>query len=192
MLVGCRCIIPLDNTVVERRETKKWGKTIWMIVIRPADGEMLKTMKIMDSGKVEVGKHLEFVMRAEDEDEREEWVKELKLQSERFSPINDQIMKLRRESSVTMPHLDGERKDDEKKQSYVTQSSLIQDPDDVSPFKTSEPNPSDGILHESMYSQPIACGWMKKRGGMNTSWRRRFFVLYPDVENQVESHHILY
>jgi cytohesin len=29
---------------------------------------------------------------------------------------------------------------------------------------------------------PHAEGWMRKRGGINTSWKRRYFVLYPDFD----------
>jgi hypothetical protein len=30
--------------------------------------------------------------------------------------------------------------------------------------------------------QPIAEGWMRKRGGVNTAWKRRYFVLYCDFD----------
>mmetsp|Transcript_14991 Transcript_14991/g.22554 ORF Transcript_14991/g.22554 Transcript_14991/m.22554 type:complete len:436 (-) Transcript_14991:7-1314(-) len=29
---------------------------------------------------------------------------------------------------------------------------------------------------------PMAEGWMRKRGGINTGWKRRYFVLYPDFD----------
>jgi hypothetical protein len=30
--------------------------------------------------------------------------------------------------------------------------------------------------------QPIAEGWMRKRGAVNTAWKRRYFVLYCDFD----------
>ena len=30
--------------------------------------------------------------------------------------------------------------------------------------------------------RPMAEGWMRKRGGVNTGWKRRYFVLYPDFD----------
>ena len=30
--------------------------------------------------------------------------------------------------------------------------------------------------------EPIAEGWMRKRGGVNPAWKRRYFVLYCDFD----------
>ncbi|CAM9688947.1 unnamed protein product [Chrysoparadoxa australica] len=63
-----RCIIPLENVRVD-----KVNKTDLSISVTDDKG-CVKSVKMMDDGRMEQGSHKEFVFRAERMDERDKWV----------------------------------------------------------------------------------------------------------------------
>jgi hypothetical protein len=133
------------------------------------------------------------------------------MQTERFSPLNDQIMRLRRESGrreetrLTSPlspltHRQKSREDSEQTEVESRSSSYgerrgteeEEEEEEEEGSETEEvdspsllPTPTEPFSPSFFPSnRPVACGWMKKRGWINKAWKRRYFLLLPDVEGQ--------
>lgn len=130
---GPRCIIPLDNTRIGR------GYGQLEFIIASATGDYVKSSKLLEDGRMEQGKHTQFVLRATSAEDREAWVTILQQESMRFKPLHEIF--LRRSEQ--------------------------------------DPNMAEKPLE---LPSPIAEGWMRKRGGLNPAWKRRYFVLYPDFD----------
>lgn len=132
---GPRCIIPLDNT--------RFGKGVAAtdFVITSASGDYVKSSKVIEDGRMEQGKHTEFVLRSTSEADRDAWVHTLQQESLRFKPLHEIFLRRRDQEVASAP---SER-----------------------PLSIPE---------------PIAEGWMRKRGAINTGWKRRYFVMYPDFD----------
>ena len=133
---GPRCIIPLDNT----RFGKGVGSTT-DFVITSASGDYVKSSKVIEDGRMEQGKHTEFVLRCTSESDRDAWVQTLQQESLRFKPLHEIFLRRRDQEVSTAP----------------TERPLS-------------------------IPEPIAEGWMRKRGAVNTGWKRRYFVMYPDFD----------
>lgn len=130
---GPRCIIPLDNTRIGR------GNGELDLIITSASGDFVKSSKVLEDGRMEQGKHTQFVLRASSNDEREHWVNTLQEESIRFKPLHEIFLR---------------RREQERSQAEAPLA----------------------------IPTPQAEGWMRKRGGLNTGWKRRYFVLYPDFD----------
>lgn len=133
---GPRCIIPLDNT--------RFGKGVGGVtdfVITSASGDYVKSSKVIEDGRMEQGKHTEFVLRCSSEADRDSWLTTLQQESLRFKPLHEIFLRRRDQEASSAPT---ER-----------------------PLEVPE---------------PLAEGWMRKRGAVNTGWKRRYFVMYPDFD----------
>ncbi len=90
-----RCIIPLDNTRVGR------GDYNTEFIITSYSGETVKSSKFLEDGSRVLGKHLQFVLRADSENSRNEWVSQLQHESLKFKPIHEIFLKRKERDSRT-------------------------------------------------------------------------------------------
>lgn len=86
---GPRGIIPLDNTKIGRGDYKN------EFVITSANGDIVKSSKVVGKGNMQRGLREKYVLRVRDEEERDLWVKSLQEESSKFLPLHDFFKKLR-------------------------------------------------------------------------------------------------
>ena len=75
-----RGIIPLDNTRVGHGGTKK------EFIITSANGAVVKSSKVL-SGHMEQGRRQKYILQAETEEERDDWVQTLQEETMQFLPL---------------------------------------------------------------------------------------------------------
>jgi hypothetical protein len=90
-----RCIIPLDNTRVNR------GSYATDVLITPATGEIVKSSKLVQRSTMEQGRRTQFLLRARSRDDREAWVSALQVESERFRPLHDLFLRVQRQKQTS-------------------------------------------------------------------------------------------
>jgi cytohesin len=86
-----RGIIPLDNVHIGRLKNRDF-------IIRSTNGDVVKSSKLK-RGSMKQGARKKFILRAESEEEREQWVDILQRESARFKPLHDIFLRLQRKKS---------------------------------------------------------------------------------------------
>eukprot|EP00615_Pteridomonas_danica_P012316 CAMPEP_0114354854 /NCGR_PEP_ID=MMETSP0101-20121206/19787_1 /TAXON_ID=38822 ORGANISM="Pteridomonas danica, Strain PT" /NCGR_SAMPLE_ID=MMETSP0101 /ASSEMBLY_ACC=CAM_ASM_000211 /LENGTH=568 /DNA_ID=CAMNT_0001496521 /DNA_START=60 /DNA_END=1766 /DNA_ORIENTATION=+ len=156
-----RLIMPMDSVRIGRSV-----KNDTEIEIVPADGTgFIKCTKTLQNGKMELQQYKDFVIKASNKEERDEWYESLR---DDIEP--DPVQRMTRER---------QRLQKLKKKELLKRTESSAMIKNRKEGKDSIRLEGRGLLE---LPPPVAMGFMHKRGESMTAWKRRFFALIDPPE----------
>jgi len=114
----------------------------------------IKAVKHVGGRPARVGTAIEIRLRARDVDEASSWADALRIEEESL-PVGNAAQEAAREAAALVKSKRLNRRESEHK-------------------------PITSILQQNSHT-PLYEGWLRKRGEINTAWRRRYFALFSGV-----------